>query len=392
MNMSEWKEYRLNEVCHLITDGSHFSPKDESDGLPMFSVKDMRNNGFDYSKVKKISKHDFLVLIKQGCQPEIDDVLIAKDGSVLKHIFRVQGQPDYVVLSSIAILRPKKQLIDPSYLEYVLKNPNTQDYILSNFVSGSGVPRIVLKDFKAVEIIVPSISEQTKIADILKSIDDKIDLLLRQNKTLEELAETLFRQWFVEEAEESWEEKGLDEIADFLNGLACQKFPKKADEIGLPVIKIKELRTGITDASDMATSDVPNKYLVNEGDILFSWSGSLALVLWAGKQGVLNQHLFKVTSSEFPQWFCYFWIKYHLPYFIGVAEDKATTMGHIQRHHLSSVLVVVPPIHKLSEYHQTIEPLFSKLKSNSRQIQTLTQLRENLLPKLMSGEVKVENH
>jgi type I restriction enzyme S subunit len=160
--------------------------------------------------------------------------------------------------------------------------------------------------------------------------------------------------------------------------------------MGLPVIKIKELRTGITEASDIATSDVPEKYLVNEGDILFSWSGSLALVLWSGVQGLLNQHLFKVSSNEFPQWFCYFWVKYHLPYFIGVAEDKATTMGHIQRHHLSSALVTVPPKSKLDEYHESIEPLFSKMKYNSKQIRTLTQLRDTLLPKLMSGEVKVK--
>lgn len=225
---------------------------------------------------------------------------------------------------------------------------------------------------------------------MLSSLDNKIDLLHRQNKTLEALAETLFRQWFVEEAEEGWEEKGMDEIAEFLNGLACQKFPAKVGEVGLPVIKIKELRTGITDASDIATNDVPEKYLVHNGDMLFSWSGSLDIVIWSEGKGVLNQHLFKVSSTEFPQWFYYFWVKYHLPEFQGIAEDKATTMGHIQRHHLSSATVLVPPKNKLKEMHEIINPTFEKIKSNQIQIRTLTRLRDTLLPKLMSGEVRVE--
>jgi type I restriction enzyme S subunit len=256
--------------------------------------------------------------------------------------------------------------------------------------TGSAQGVINTKAIAELVVPLPQQSEALKISELFESLDDKIDLLLRQNKTLEQLAETLFRQWFVEEAEESWEEKGLNEIAEFLNGLACQKFPRKSGETGLPVIKIKEMRTGITESSDWATAGVPEKYIIENGDMLFSWSGSLDIVLWFGGRGVLNQHLFKVSSEIYPQWFYYFWTQFHLQEFKGIADDKATTMGHIQRHHLSDARVTVPNNEELQKMDETVNPIFQKIKSNTQQIRTLTQLRDTLLPKLMSGEVRVE--
>jgi type I restriction enzyme S subunit len=205
--MSEWRGVSLGDACFKITDGSHQSPKHFKNGLPMFSVKDMLDRNFEYSNCKTISEEDFNILANQGCKPDIDDILIAKDGSVLKHIFRVKAEPNYVLLSSIAILKPNKKIINPDYFVYSIKNPQTSEFILSNFVSGSGVPRIVLKDFKKVEILLPGLPEQKAIAAVLSSLDNKIDLLHRQNQTLEAMADTLFRQWFVVEAREDWEEK-----------------------------------------------------------------------------------------------------------------------------------------------------------------------------------------
>ena len=162
--MSEWKGNILDKLCSKITDGSHYSPSESLSGKPMFSVKDMKNSGFDYSNPKRISVEDYEGLIKAGCQPQIDDILIAKDGSVMKHIFRVRKKPDYALLSSIAILRPDKTKIDPSFLVYSIKAPDVTDTILNNYVSGSGVPRIVLKDFKKIEIKFPALPEQCAIA------------------------------------------------------------------------------------------------------------------------------------------------------------------------------------------------------------------------------------
>ena len=239
-------------------------------------------------------------------------------------------------------------------------------------------------------ILLPPLPEQKAIAEVLSSIDDKIDLLHRQNKTLEEMAMTLFRQWFIEPTKdglpEGWEEKALDEIAEFLNGIPSQKYP--GDK--LPVIKIKEMREGITESSDYCNNNVPEKYLVNSGDILFSWSGSLEVVIWFGSIGVLNQHIFKVTSLEYPKWFCYLSIKQHIEEFRAIAESKTTTMGHIQREHLSNTKVFIPPKIFFENYNKAMTTIFDKIIANNAEIRTLEKLRDSLLPKLMSGEVRVK--
>lgn len=271
---------------------------------------------------------------------------------------------------------------EPKFIYYFLK---TIDF--SQFNAGSSVPTLNRNHIHELEFILPPIQEQTAIAAILSSLDDKIDLLHRQNKTLEQLAETLFRQWFVEEAEESWEDKSLTEIADYLNGLALQKFPPKIDY--LPVIKIREMKQGISENTDKCSRDIPIQYIIQDGDVLFSWSGSLEVVLWTGGEGALNQHLFKVTSEVYPKWFYYLATKHHLAEFKVIAESKSTTMGHIQREHLKQAMISIPPKELFNQYNEKIAPMIDKLIDNNKQIRTLTQTRDALLPKLMSGEVRV---
>ena len=233
-----------------------------------------------------------------------------------------------------------------------------------------------------------SIDEQKEIAYVLKCLHEKINLLLNNNNSIENLAQAFFRQWF-EEEENDWEDKPLDEVAEFLNGLACQKFPHVSGDY-YSVIKIKELRTGFTDATDKTSVDVPEKYIVENGDVIFSWSGSLEVVIWPFGKGILNQHLFKVTSEKYPKWFYYLWCKYYLHEFRNIANDKATTMGHIQRHHLSEALVIVPPPKVMEKMDKTMTPLIEKIISNNKQIQNLQQLRDTYLSKLMSGEARVK--
>ena len=255
---------------------------------------------------------------------------------------------------------------------------------------GSAVPTLNRNHIHPLDVAIPSPSEQKAIAKVLSSLDDKIDLLHRQNKTLEAMAETLFRQWFVEEAKEDWEEKPLDEVAGYLNGLACQKYPPKNDVDKLPVLKIKELGNGFTDNSDWATTDVKEGYIVQGGDIIFSWSGSLLVKIWNGTKCVLNQHLFKVTSDTYPKWFIYLWTKFYLGKFIAIAESKATTMGHIKRKDLSHSMVLVPTGQELDQMNSIVYPLIDKTILNNEQLTKLGILRDVLLPKLMSGEVRVE--
>ncbi|MEP7200844.1 MAG: restriction endonuclease subunit S, partial [Chloroflexota bacterium] len=231
---------------------------------------------------------------------------------------------------------------------------------------------------------------QRAIAHILRTLDDKIELNRRMNETLEAMARAIFKSWFVDDVPMGWQVKPLDEIANFLNGLALQKYPAQGDDY-LPVIKIAELRKGVTESSDRASADVPSEYVVADGDVIFSWSGSLEVVLWCGGKGALNQHLFKVTSVEYPKWFYYYWTRAHLPDFQQIAAGKATTMGHIQRHHLREALAIVPSANELRAMDQIMSPLLQRIIASNVESRTLVTLRDALLPKLMSGEVRVKD-
>jgi len=289
-------------------------------------------------------------------------------------------------------------MADPFFIDFVLRS-----YFWTGFVDGikggSAQPGANAKQFASFKFLLPPLPEQKAIASVLTSLDDKIDLLHRQNKTLEAMAETLFRQWFpptqelrrasVEKADEGWEEKSLDEIADFLNGLACQKYPPQNEVYKLLVLKIKELRNGFTENSDWASTDIAEEYIIKNGDVIFSWSGSLMVKIWNGEKCILNQHLFKVSSKIYPKWFYYFWTKFHLKKFISIAESKSTTMGHIKREDLSKSMVLVPGEDELKKMDKYFSPLIDKIIFINNQIRTLKKLRDTLLPKLMSGEVRI---
>jgi len=272
----------------------------------------------------------------------------------------------------------------PRFIYYFIKVLDLGQYDV-----GSSNPTLNRNHIHQLPILFPYLDEQKAIASVLSSLDDKIDLLHRQNKTLEAMAETLFRQWFVEQAQEDWDERPLSGIADFLNGLACQKFPPQNDIEKLPVLKIKELSNGISEASDWAASTVKPQYIVEAGDVIFSWSASLIVKVWDGEKCVLNQHLFKVTSGEFPKWFYLLWCKHHLAEFISISSSHATTMGHIKRGDLDTAMVSVPPPNVLVEMTAVMAPLLDKQIENSKQLKGLEKLRDTLLPKLMSGEVRV---
>jgi type I restriction enzyme S subunit len=192
------------------------------------------------------------------------------------------------------------------------------------------------------------------------------------------------------EIPKGWEVRGLDKIARFLNGLALQKYPPKGGR-SLPVIKIAQLRAGNTAGADLASANLETDYVVEDGDVLFSWSGSLECVLWTGGQGALNQHLFKATSDEFPKWFYYLWIHQHLADFRHIAAGKATTMGHIQRHHLSDAKVVVPAGDTMKAVNDALSPLVDKFIATRIESRTLAALRDALLPQLISGMLRVKD-
>ena len=283
---------------------------------------------------------------------------------------------------------------------------------------------VSLADQRRMAITLPPMSIQRAIASVLGALDDKIEQNRRTARTLERLARAVFRTRFVDfepvnakaadaasfpsmlqpvfdalptrfvdseigRVPEEWQVKAITTIATFLNGLALQKYPPRGDDEDLRVIKIAQLRKGSTEGAAWANGDVAESYVIGDRDLLFSWSGTLEAEFWFGGKGALNQHLFKVTSSHFPSWFCFHWIRQYLPWFRAIAASKATTMGHIRRGHLREALVVVPPNEVLREANDVIGPihdLFGQLMIESRK---LAAMRDVLLPKLLSGEVRV---
>ena len=169
-----------------------------------------------------------------------------------------------------------------------------------------------------------------------------------------------------------------------------QKFPPESETEFLPVIKIAQLRAGHTNGADKASAQLRPAYIVEDGDVLFSWSGSLEVEMWTGGRGALNQHLFKVTSREVPKWFYYFATRQHLPDFRAIAAGKATTMGHIQRGHLTAARVAVPPPNEMAKFDAIIAPLLEKTINNALQARNLATLRDTLLPRLISGKLRIK--
>jgi type I restriction enzyme S subunit len=185
-----------------------------------------------------------------------------------------------------------------------------------------------------------------------------------------------------------WAVQPLDEIANYLNGLALQKFPPTGVD-DLPVIKIAQLRKGDTVGADKAARTIKPEYIIQNGDVLFSWSGSLEVDIWCGGEGALNQHLFKVTSQRYPKWFYYLWTKHHLEHFRQVAASKATTMGHIQRSHLSGAKAFVPSTEVLVSADQVLSPILDRIIAGALQVSALSELRDTLLPRLISGQLRL---
>ena len=311
-------------------------------------------------------------------------------------------------------------IVNPLFLYYSLCK---RDFASLNV--GSAVPSLTVPILNDIDVNVPTLDTQNRIVNILKSLDNKIELNRRINDNLEQQAQALFNHYFIEHPDllGNYSIGNLTDAANYLNGLAMQKFRPQVDECGIPVLKIKELGQGSTDSSsDMCSENIANEYKVYDGDIIFSWSGTLMVKIWCGglcglNQHLfkvtsdiypkwfgtlmvriwcgglcgLNQHLFKVTSDIYPKWFYYFWTKYHLNKFIRIAQDKAVTMGHIKRGDLESSQILIPQMDVLSKLDAILNPLLKQIIRAMCESKKLSMARDTLLPQLMSGELKIND-
>lgn len=319
---------------------------------------------------------------------------LSKEGDTLGFSAKIPNDTnEYLHNQRIGLVKFINSDFDKEFIYWFLRTNHYQKSMV-NSSTGSTVRHTSPNRIREYTFYCPRIEEQKSIAAILTAFDDKIELLQAQNNSLEQTAQTIFKEWFGkyqvgDELPEGWSLGKLSEIAEFLNGLALQKYPPIAGEETLPVIKIRELKQGITSNTDKANTHLDEKYIIENGDVLFSWSGSLEVVIWQNGKGALNQHLFKVSSEKYPKWFYHFWILEHLREFRGVASDKATTMGHINRKHLDLAEVIIPDEVSLKKMNNLFSPIIEKTENNAQQIQTLKQTRDTLLPKLMSGKLRV---
>lgn len=406
--MEHWKTYKLSELCTKVTDGSHFSPSAQKSGYPMLSVKDMLEYGFDYERSKRISEEDFLTMRSNGCVPEKGDVLVAKDGSYLKQIFVCRESRDEAVLSSIAIFRPDRSKILPDYLCYLIKSPRVYDFISKNCVSGSALPRIVLKAFKEVKLDVPSLEIQNRVVAILKSIDDKINLNTNISRNLEGQSQALFKSWFVDyepftagpfvDSElglipDGWRIGILNDYTSLISRGITPKYSTESDEL---ILGQTCVRNNIVTLKNARTHTPKSKTVkwVRQWDALINSTGIGSL----GRVGVVYFDLDNVTADS------------HITIvrstnpimglYIGRAllnlqkeiENMAvgsTGQTELPTDSVKNIRLVIPPKDVLTRFYALIKPIglqiFHLLEENKK----LSALRDTLLPKLMSGEIAV---
>jgi type I restriction enzyme S subunit len=347
------------------------------------------------------------------------DILFGK----LRPYFRkvVIAPFDGICSTDIWVVKPKSGF-DRNFLFYWMASEN---FIVSSTHASEGgrMPRAKWDWVSQFEIDFFGLDEQIAIGKVLRALDEKIEVNKALSHTLEGIAQNIFKSWFIdfepikakmagkklagmddetadlfpdsmEESElglvpKGWAVNSLDEISEYLNGLAMQKFPVTDEKVQLPVVKIAQLRAGNTQGADMASGLLDSRFIIKDGDILFSWSGTLEVETWTGGPGALNQHLFKVTGRKVPDWFSYLSTKHFLAFFREIASSKATTMGHIQRSHLSESKLAIPNSDLINRASEVIEPLISLKIQTSIESRNLAEIRDSLLPRLISGHLQI---
>lgn len=405
--MIEWKEYKVAEVIEEISMGPFGSniKRDNyvDSGVPYLNGSNLSSyklneDSFNYVTEEKVNSLG-------RCVAKRGDVIVTHRGTIgqISYIPNDSKYERYLTGNSQFRLTVNNKLIRPDFFVYYFHTRMGQYRLLAN-ASQVGVPALArpTSSFKEVFVPVPIMEIQNKIMDILHSLDDKIEVNRQINDNLEQQAQALFKSWFVDlkpfrdqpfvESElgmipQGWRVESLSSIADYINGLAMQKYRPTGNETGLPVLKIKELGQGCCDDNSELCSPslIGEKYIIDDGDIIFSWSGTLMVNIWCGGKCGLNQHLFVVKPYDVPKWFAYQWTKHHLDNFIQIAKDKAVTMGHIKRGELDKAKVLIPNKDNLVKISSLMIPIYRQIISHEIESRRLASIRDTLLPRLMSG-------
>lgn len=412
-NANHTKVLKINQIVRTVSETHRF----DKDKLIAINTSDVENGVMGSGTLTSVDelKGQFKKTIVK------DDILFSEIRPANRRFAKVttEDTKDYVVSTKLMVLRKYNEDVDLEYFYYCLTNQPFLDILQRRAENRIGsFPQITFDLLSEYAFPIPPISEQKRISSVISTLDKKIALNRAINQNLEALAKQLYDYWFVQfdfpneegkpykssGGEMLWNDKlkrnipvgwhcgNLFEIAVFTNGLACQKFRPKDDEVPLPVIKIREMHEGISVDTEEVTSNIPESVKVYNGDVLFSWSASLEVMLWAYGLGGLNQHIFKVTSAnDFPKSFYYFQLLDYVDVFKKMAEARKTTMGHITQDHLQQSTIAIPDNKDIADkFEELISPIFKQIVKLQEEISNLIKQRDELLPLLMNGQITIE--
>ena len=396
--MSEWKKVNLGDCCEITSSKRIFFSEYVESGIPFYRSKEIieKGKGEGISHPLYISKEKYDEIKGKYGVPQKRDLLLTAVGSLGIPFVVKDDSPFYFKDGNLVWLK-HFQDIDPIFLYYWIKSENGYN-ALYNIAIGSAQKALTIAAIKGYEIPLPPLQTQHRIANILSRYDSLIENYQKQIKLLEEAAQRLYKEWFVDlhfpgyentkivdGVPEGWKKKSIGEIGEYLNGFAFK--PSDWQDLGKPIIKIKEMGNGVTNETPRNSGErVPAKYLIKAGDLLFSWSATLMVIIWSGEEGWLNQHLFKVTPVKgIDREFLLQSISNTIVEFQNLTTGS--TMKHIQRNKLDQVFVNVPNAEIMKRYSDISEKTRSNILSLQSQLRLLTEARNRLLPKLMSGAI-----
>ena len=413
-NLKECKMVPITELLECIVDNRGKSCPTCEEGFPLIATNCIKHSSIypTFENIRYVSDETLKTWFRAELKP--NDILFVNKGTPGR-VCLVPDPITFCAAQDMIGLRADSKKIYYKYLFAVLRSSFIQEKI-ANFHVGIAIPHFKKSDMDNLLIPVPDMDIQKKIGDIYCELSEKIENNNKINAELESMAKTIYDYWFLQfefpnedgkpykssggkmvwneelkrEIPEGWEVGNLYDIADFINGLACQKF-RPTDDKKLPVVKITEMHDGITDNTEYVREDIPEKNIINDGDILFSWSATLETMIWTGGKAGLNQHIFKVVPKMEAKYYVFMQLSAYIINFIQMAEARKTTMGHITTDHLRQSRIVIPPVNICNSFNKEVEMLYKKIISNDEQNKELISLRDFLLPMLMNGQVGFKN-
>ena len=380
---------RLEEICSLITDGSHFSPEDEGVGYPMFSVKDMTPNGFNISGCKKIGEEAYKKLVANGCKPLNDDVVVAKDGSYLKTAFVIKGNPEITLLSSIAILRPKIDLVVPEYLSYFLKSDAVYRTVSLNYITGTALKRIILKGIRKIEVDLPDIREQEQRAQRLSKVDYLCQLRKQQLAKLDELVKARFVEMFGDPVSNPlhWKKVKLSELADIKIG-PFGSLLHKEDYVtgGHPLVNPSHIINGkIIVDNDLTLTEGKyfelSAYRLKKNDVVLGRRGEMGRCAVVDEEGLLcgtGSLLIRTNGTVTAD---YIQKIISFPTFKKTIEDMAVgqTMPNLNVPIVSNFMIIIPPLSVQKDYYDFVECVDQQKQTVQQSLEKLELMKKSLM-------------